>query len=205
MWANFSQIIGSYNQLWLFGGIAIAVLLVILLILISRRNNTLPEVRKIEQTIKQICEDYRANVILSDGIYGYHFIDYLLLIRGRIVVVGLQNIDGYIFGGEQMDEWAQVVDQKSYKFNNPVINNLHYVNTVENLVGTVEVVGRVIFTGKNSFPKGTPPGVIKFSNLEKELNALADNRRAEKSVKEIWDKLIKTANKHRLRYKQEVA
>ena len=204
MWADFSQIIGNYNQLWLFGGIAIAVLGAVLAILIVRRKKISPQVRIIEQTIRQICDDYKANVVLSDGIYGYHFIDYLLLLPGRIVVIGLQNIDGYIFGGEQMDEWAQVVDQKSYKFSNPVLSNLHYVNTVENLTRGVEVLGRVIFTGENSFPKGVPPGVIKLSNLEIELKELADNARAEKSVKEIWDNLITTANEHILKYNEEV-
>ena len=54
------------------------------------------------------------------GIDGFFFIDYLILLPRRILALNLQSLEGNVFGGENIELWTQVENNKSAKFKNPL-------------------------------------------------------------------------------------
>jgi hypothetical protein len=76
--------------------------------------------RQIHRMLESLGVKYLHDIILPDGIEGYTYIDYLLLTPNGIVVLDINFSEGHIFGGESVDQWTQVVNNKTYKFNNPL-------------------------------------------------------------------------------------
>ncbi|MDH5327549.1 MAG: NERD domain-containing protein [Gammaproteobacteria bacterium] len=155
--------------------------------------------KQVEKTIKENSEDYAKDIVVSDGLYGYHFIDYLVLLPGRIVVLGLHSFEGYIFGADKIEEWAQVLNNRSYKFENPLLKNSHYVQSVQELTRNTEVIGRVLFTGNCSFPKGIPEGVIELGQLPSMLDELKRDTDSE-ATKVLWDELLAACRQQKNKY-----
>jgi hypothetical protein len=196
--------LSQYDPTWLAGvGIASA-LLVSLLILIIYKFRHPSNDKKVEKAIKEIGEDYIKDIVLSDGMYGYHFIDYIVLLPGKIMVVALQHFEGYIFGGEKIEKWAQVVNNRSYNFDNPVILVSHCVQAIKDIAHDADVTGNVVFASNCSFPKGVPPGVIELDQFRKELERLKNDTPTDDTLKEVWGKILETSKRHKLQYQEEL-
>ena len=190
---------------WLAGvGLAIAAAIVVIVWLVYTLRHPSDEAR-VEKTVKEIADTYIKDAVLSDGLYGYHFIDYLILLPGKILVLAVQDYEGYIFGGEKIEKWAQVVNNRSFNFDNPLINTNHYIQAVRTICNDAEIVNRVVFTSKSSFPKGIPPGVLELKNLRKELEHLKGSGLASNSAKPMWDKLLESTKQQKIQYKQELS
>ena len=197
--------LANNDPTWLAGaGLLVAIVVILVIWLIYKLRHPTDE-KRVEKIIKEIGEDYIKDAILSDGLYGYHFIDYLILLPGKILVLAVQDYEGYIFGGEKIEKWAQVVNNRSFNFDNPLVNTHHYVQAVRALCGEVEIVNRVVFTSKSSFPKGIPSGVIELKNLRKELEALMEHQHNPNSAKSTWDQLLTNTKKLKTQYKQELS
>lgn len=197
--------LANSDPTWLASiGLLAAVSLVIIIWIIYKLRHPSDEAY-VQKTIKEISEEYIKDAVLSDGLYGYHFIDYLILLPGRILVLAVQDYEGYIFGGEKIEKWAQVVNNRSFNFDNPLINTRHYIQAVQAICNDVEIINRVVFTGKSSFPKGIPSGVIELNNLKKELENLKGPVYGTNSAKPIWDRLLEYIKKEKIQYKQELS
>lgn len=201
---DFLQFTKTTDPIYLAMGGIVLILLVYLAISFARRLKQSSEEKQIERAIKEFSDGYLRDVILADGMYGYHFIDYVALFPGQIVIFGLQHYDGYIFGGEQIEEWAQVIDKQSFKFTNPLLSNSNYVQAVKGLINGAEVIGRVIFAGENSFPKGIPIGVIELETLDNELKRLREDKPTDDiAMQPLWNKLLNIVKEHRVQYNRE--
>lgn len=198
------EFLTQYDQSWLLGtGLLIAATVGVLIWILYKLRHPSDE-KRIEKILKELSIGYARNVILSDGLYGYHFIDYLVLLQGRILILGVQDYEGYIFGGEKIEEWAQVLNNRSHKFDNPLINIKHYTQAIHEIAGNVEIVGRVVFAGKCSFPKGVPSGAVQIENFYKELESIKNLSSNENSVKPVWDKIIKTSQSCKTQYQNDL-
>ncbi len=138
--------------------------------LIARLLQKNKETNKIKKIIKEIGAKYIQNASLPDGVDGFIFIDFLLLTPTGILVVDVLNLNGFLFGGDAVDEWTQMIGHKSYKFNNPLPINQQHILAVSAQVGDVPVYGRVVFTSLGNFPKGIPDGVSPANNFQKDVN-----------------------------------
>jgi hypothetical protein len=197
--------LANSDPTWLAGfGLVIAAAIVVIIWLIYTLRHPSDGAR-IEKIIKEIADSYIKDAVLSDGLYGYHFIDYIILLPGKILVLAVQDYEGYIFGGEKIEKWAQVVNNRSFNFDNPLINTNHYIQAVRTICNDVEVINRVVFTSKSSFPKGIPSGVIEFKNLKKELEVLKGAGTAANPAKPMWDKLLESSKQQKIQYKQELS
>ena len=156
--------------------------------------------KRVEKTIKENSQAYAKDIVLSDGLYGYHFIDYLILLPGRIIVLGLQSHEGYIFGADKIEEWAQVLNNRSYNFDNPLLKISHYVQSIQELSNHQEVIGRVVFTQNCSFPKGIPEGVIEMDNLKIALDTLKKDNADLQALIPTWDSLLETCRQQKTKY-----
>ncbi|WP_455210938.1 nuclease-related domain-containing protein [Kaarinaea lacus] len=199
------EFLANTDPTWLAGvGLLVAAALVVFIWVIYKLRHPSDQAR-VEKIIKEISDAYIKDAVLSDGLYGYHFIDYLILLPGKILVLAVQDNEGYIFGGEKIEKWAQVVNNRSFNFDNPLINTHHYIQAVRTICNDVDIVNRVVFTSKSSFPKGIPAGVIELKNLKKELEALKGADSATNPVKSMWDKLLESSKQQKVQYKQELS
>lgn len=165
--------------------------------------NKASDEKVIENTIKELTDEYMKDVIISDGMYGYYFVDYLLFLSGKIIVLGVEHYEGYIFGGENIDEWAQVLNQKSYKFKNPLRSYVACAQNINDVLKGVDVEARIIFTSAGSFPKGVPKGVFQMKDFKAELNEIKNSYTTTPDIVELWQQLKKMVNEHMGRYHTE--
>ena len=201
--STLDQILQNNSLVWTIVGILASITFfgaIIWLIIASRKP---PEDRLVENIIMELSQDYMRDVVLSDGLYGYYFIDYLILLPGRIVMLGLEHLDGYIFGSEHVEQWAQVLNKKSKNFPNPLLSLDLYLQSIQTILPGIQLVGRVVFTSQCEFPKGTPKGVIRLDCLHRELEKLQDGTNTDKNIQYFWDQLIEITKHDKQRYIQE--
>ncbi len=181
----------AVGQDWLVTVIAvvIAVAVTILVPILMRRYRRDAEQRRVAKIIKALNITALKNVAFPDGMDSYVFIDYLLLTPAGIVVLDLQDYNGFIFGGPNIDQWTQMVRQRGYKFENPLHQNAWRVQIIRSLVEDAPLIGKVVFSSVSQFPKGIPDGVVHVSTLSEDLAQLVDNKAMPEIVRKAWDKL----------------
>lgn len=181
----------AVGQDWLVTVIAvvIAVAVTILVPILMRRYRRDAEQRRVAKIIKALNITALKNVAFPDGMDSYVFIDYLLLTPAGIVVLDLQDYNGFIFGGPNIDQWTQMVRQRGYKFENPLHQNAWRVQIIRALVEDAPLIGKVVFSSVSQFPKGIPDGVVHVSTLSEDLAQLVDNKAMPEIVRKAWDKL----------------
>ncbi len=140
-------------------------LVVILLISLRPALNKYFIKRKINKSIQQLGSQYLKHVILPDGVGGSVFLDYLILAQHSIVLIILKKFRGSIFCAENIEQWTQLLGNKSYKFPNILRQLDSDISSVSALVKDVEVSGLVVFSSDCEFPKGKPAQVKKISEL----------------------------------------
>lgn len=146
--------------------------------------------RHAHKVVESLGVKYLRDVALPDGIDGLVFMDYLLLVPGGFVVVDTQHSAGHLFGGETVDQWSQVINNKTYKFANPLYANqsacqavqwnLHHNADAENLPADFpwRIQGWVTFSSAGNFPKGIPAQVSMIDELKDKLSPLLDSNSA---------------------------
>ncbi|MFA9421511.1 MAG: nuclease-related domain-containing protein [Gammaproteobacteria bacterium] len=135
--------------------------------------------------IKQI-----KNAICADGLDGKFEIDRLVMLHGSILVIAFRPYSGNIYCAESIPEWTQLLDQKSYKFKNPLFELGNQVSAIQNYLPGVSIRGVLIFDYSASFPKGHPERVMRLDNIpESLLHANCPEPRPE--VLKGWDALLK--------------
>ena len=181
----------AVGQDWLVTAIAvvIAVAVTILIPILLRRYRRDAEQRRVAKIIKALNITALKNVAFPDGMDSYVFIDYLLLTPAGIVVLDLQDYNGFIFGGPNIDQWTQMVRQRGYKFENPLHQNAWRVQIIRSLVEDAPLIGKVVFSSVSQFPKGIPEGIVHVSTLSEDLAQLLDNKTVPEIVRKAWDKL----------------
>ena len=179
------------EQDWLVTAVAvvIAVAVTILVPIMVRRYRRDAEQRRVAKIIKALNIPALKNVAFPDGIESYVFVDYLLLTPSGIVVLDLQDYNGFIFGGPNIDQWTQMVRQRGYKFENPLHQNAWRVQIIRSFVEDAPLLGKVVFSSVSQFPKGIPEGVLHVSTLSQDLAQLINNREMPEIVRKAWDKL----------------
>jgi len=143
-----------------------------------------------------IAFDMLRDVLLPDGNDGHIHVDFLLLTASGMVVVDLRDVQGAIFAGESMDEWALMDGPRRRTFGNPLSMLYDRMAAVGHLAGKdVPVDGRVVFTARASFPKGRPRRVTLVEVLAQEFPA-ADRAASPSPVaawQEAWSRVREAA------------
>jgi len=135
--------------------------------------------------IKQI-----KSAICADGLDGKFEIDRLVMLHDSILVIAFRPYSGNIYCAESIPEWTQLLDQKSYKFKNPLFELGNQVSAIQNYLPGVSIRGVLIFDYSASFPKGRPERVMRLDNIpESLLRANCPEPRPE--VLKGWDALLK--------------
>lgn len=133
------------------------------------------------------------DVLIPDGSGGHLHIDFLLLTGRGLLVVDCRDVDGIVFGGEHMREWAVMNGSLRSTFLNPLEALYDRVAAVRALAGDVPVDGRIVFTDRAQFPKGRPPRVLRLASLEAEYpppEPGSTSHPAER-YQAAWDELVR--------------
>lgn len=151
--------------------------------------------RKLFMAFEAASAALLRDILIPDGSGGHLHIDYLLLTGRGLLVVDFRDVDGIVFGGEHMREWAVMNGTARSTFLNPLETLYDRVAAVRALAGDVPVDGRIIFTERAQFPKGRPPRVLRLASLEAEYpppEPGSTTHPAER-YRAAWDELVSHA------------
>jgi hypothetical protein len=199
---DINNLIENHTNTIIYALLGLIVLVVLIFYLLRYLKKTSDQ-RRIKKILAKNSKEYLKDVVLSDGINGYLFIEYLILLRGKIVAMDTRYFAGHIFGGEHIDQWTQVVDGKTSKFPNPLQCPSLFVQHVKHLINDSKIEACVLFGSKSTFPKGIPPGVFRLENLENNIETLNRDTEMRETIKKAWSQLVETAAEDKQRYLQD--
>ena len=169
--------------------LATAIMVPVLLFLFRAQLKNWRQERLIKKVIRRLSVRSMKNIHLPDGTGGEVTIDHLLLGRDAIIVVGVMRFEGLIFGSTHTDQWTQVINRRSYKFDNPDHKLQDQVNAVRLIAPGVEVSGWHLFGHGAKFPKDKPDNVLQPADVR----SLAKRpRRGDipKQLRAAWKQLV---------------
>jgi len=128
--------------------------------------------------------EYLRDVLVPDGQGSSLHVDFLLLTARGLVVIDLRDIEGNIFGGDQMNEWTVMHRALRYTFPNPQTGLYDRIAAVRALAPELPIEGRAVFTNSGHFPKGLPRHTLMLDSLAAEFPA--SDRQAMSGLLERW-------------------
>lgn len=153
------------NNPWLAVGLATAIMVPVLLFLFRVELKNWRQERHIRKAIRRLGWRSMENIQLPDGTGGEVIIEHLLLGRDAILVVDVMRFEGLIFGSQRTDQWTQVINRKSYKFENPDQYLQRQINAVRLVVPDATVNGWHLFGYAAKFPKDQPDSVLRLADV----------------------------------------
>ena len=136
------------------------------------------------QAVTDCGYEYLRDVLVPDGQGSTLHVDFLLLTARGLVVIDLRDIEGNIFGGDQMTEWTVMHRALRYTFPNPQTGLYDRIAAVRALAPDVPIEGHAVFTGSGQFPKGLPRHTLMLDSLSAEFPA--SDRQAMSEVLQRW-------------------
>ena len=130
-----------------------------------------------------------SNFQCPDGL-GHHFIiDRLILRRDGITLLVCKCYPGKIFCADQIDDWTQMLGNKSYRFKNPLYDLDYQIKAVSACVPNVPINGFLFFGHLTEFPKGHPDRIIHLKKMPEELKR-SKHDKVKTSVMSAWKNLL---------------
>ncbi len=183
-----SNLVEYINTPWVMAVIALVVVLLVALplVLYFRKDQ---DTKLMNKLFKQHCQAFEKDVVIPDGIDGFLFVDYLMLIRGKIIALKIFPRRGYIFGAEKIDEWTCVDNNRTEKFNNPLVNMSLFTQAINNALGSDVIEGYVVFGSHSVFPKGLPHGVLQMKDFKTTFEQIQSSDEACEAAHQTWEKI----------------
>jgi len=121
--------------------------------------------KALQLAVTAVGADHLIDALVPDGMgTGFH-VDFLLLSAHGILIIDLREVQGNIFGGDQMAEWTVMDGARRFTFVNPQSGLYDRIAAVKAIAGEVPVEGRVVFTPQGRFPKGLPKWTLMLDSL----------------------------------------
>jgi hypothetical protein len=116
--------------------------------------------------------DFLRNVLVPDGNGGDFHLDFLLLTSRGVVVIDMRDINGNVFGGDQMTAWTLMTGVSRSTFTNPQTGLYDRIASVKAIAVDTPVEGRIVFTRRAKFPKGLPRYTVMLESVAAEFPQL---------------------------------
>lgn len=173
-----------------------AVVLFLLTMLLLRRRRHKTQSNQLDKVLRPLLKEEVRAVVIPDGIGGLIEIDRLILTERGLLVIETYPISGHLFGSEQIDQWTQITEGRSFKFANPLrhIHNAKYA--LQLLAPKVPIYSRVVFTAASDFPKGRPEDVSTLQSLEQDLQAMREAPKMSATSQLAWQRVLRIARKN---------
>jgi len=125
---------------------------------------------QLNHLLRNISSKSLHNVTIPDGIDDKIFIEHLILLPKKIILLGVKKYRGLIFAADKIDLWTQVVGNKSYKFENPLRQLDNDVIALNSKMKNTKIEERVLFIKGSEFPKGKPDNIVAISDIKEWRN-----------------------------------
>lgn len=143
---------------------------------------------KTRYRLNRLGFEQKVNFQWPDGM-GHHFtIDRLILRQDGISLLAYKQYPGKIFCADNIDDWTQMLGQKSYRFKNPLSDLDDQIKAISASIPDVPVNGFLFFDHLAEFPKGHPDRVIYLESIPAELTPGKDQD-VKASVMSAWTQL----------------
>ncbi len=119
--------------------------------------------------LSQVGIKQHRNVKCADGLDGEFTLDRLIMLPNAIVLINFKRYSGNIYCSDRIPEWTQVVEQKSFKFENPLFDLENQLTAIRHLLPDVTIKGYLFFDHTARFPKGHPETVLHPDNIPSEF------------------------------------
>lgn len=153
------------------------------------------ESHQIRRAARRLGARVLRNVALPDGMGGEISIDFLVLARDAIVVIGVKRYDGLIFGSTRTDEWTQTLNSRSYRFPNPDQYLVRQIGAVRSLVPKIPVRGLHLFTDNAVFPWDKPANVLQVQDLRNSAGRRPRLKEIPAELRAAWTKLSRSVSR----------
>jgi len=153
------------NKYLLAAVLATVIVMPALLFLLRTQLKSWHQEHHIRKVIRRLGVQSMENIHLPDGTGGEVTIAHILLGRDAILVVGVMRFEGLIFGSSHTDQWTQVINRRSYKFDNPDYYLQRQINAVRLIVPGARVSGWHLFGHGAKFPKDKPDNILQLANI----------------------------------------
>jgi hypothetical protein len=141
--------------------------------------------------VTAVAADHVIDALVPDGMGAGFHVDFLLLSVHGILIIDVREVQGNIFGGDQMSEWTVMDGAHRFTFVNPQSGLYDRIAAVRAIAGEVPVEGRVVFTRQGKFPKGLPKWTLMLDTLAAEFPPLDNDVRdaALAQYREGWERV----------------
>jgi hypothetical protein len=143
------------------------------------------EERRIRRAVRKQGSAVLAALEIPDGLDGRMFIDYLVLTADAIRVVIVKRYEGFIYAGEKLADWTQVVKPNNYRFPNPLQELELKLIALRSIVPGIPLTGCVLFSESCEFPTRKPEGVMRLGDPVAAFN----KRPIPDELQQAWQKL----------------
>jgi len=186
-----SDILQFSDKPWLLPILVAAFLLLVWLVyrVIRRRSGAF------EHALSVISFDRVEGLVIPKADEGEILVDFLLLTSQGLLVLEVKDVQGTVFGGDKLQDWTVINDERRYTFSNPQPALYDRIAAVRQIVREVPVAGRILFLDGAQFTKGTPALTSNLAQLVSEFGE-PDKKAARFKVEAFmphWDLIRKHA------------
>lgn len=148
---------------------------------------------KLNRLLKNIGLNSLHNVTVPDDIDGKVFIENLILTPNKIILLGVKKYRGLIFAADTIDLWTQVIDNKSYKFDNPLRQLERDAAVLNSKIESSKIEEKVLFIKGSEFPKGKPENIVEIAEIKQWKDSYKDSELSD-ALRADWKKLSELAD-----------
>lgn len=114
-------------------------------------------------------------------------IDHVYVSRYGVFVVETKNMKGWIYGSEKQSFWTQKMFKKSFRFQNPIMQNYKHVKELADLVclPVSSIKSVIIFVGEAEFKTKMPASVTKGYGFIRYIKSFKNPILTDKQVNRI--------------------
>lgn len=144
---------------------------------------------QLNHLLKNISSKSLHNITIPDGIDDNIFIEHLILLPKRILLLGVKKYRGLIFAADKIDLWTQVIGNKSYKFENPIRQLESDALALNSKIENTKIEEKVLFINGSEFPKGKPDNVVTVSDVKEWRKNFSEEDISE-ALRADWEQLV---------------
>jgi len=125
--------------------------------------------RTLDSILNKVAYERIDGLIIPKIDEGEIQIDHLVLTTQGLLIIEVKDVQGAVFGSDEMDSWTVIADGKRFTFNNPQPALYERIAAVKQIVRQVPVAGKVVFLDGAEFNKGVPSLVANLDELQSEF------------------------------------
>ena len=175
----------------------VIILVAIILIILFRIK--MPSIKgrlgenKVSNILKRLSDEYFViNDLLLKTSRGTTQIDHVVISKYGIFVIETKNYTGWIYGGENAENWTKNVYGNKYSFRNPLKQNYAHIKALMEILGdssSTVFIPIVAFSNQADIKVQCSKEVINFYELIRAISCYQQERLTDSEVQEYIRKL----------------